>query len=68
MDEDEFAPRRPDGQVERATGRSASPAAASYAPAVPRLRRSLPAAPVERRETPRRTVEPWRGRLIDLRR
>lgn len=68
MDEDEFAPRRPDGQVERATARPASPAAASYAPAVPRLQRSLPAAPVERRETPRRTVEPWRGRLIDLKR
>ncbi len=55
---------RPDGQVERLGGRHLDPPA-SYAPAVARLRRGLPADPPDRRARPRLPGEPWRGRLID---
>ena len=58
---------RPDGQVERLGGRQVDPPA-SYAPAVARLRRGLPADPPDRRARPRLAGEPWRGRLIDSQR
>ena len=57
----------PHGLVERLDGRLRHPLRqASYAPAVARLRRGLPAAPVDRRARPRPAGEPWRGRLVDL--
>jgi hypothetical protein len=68
MKQDDFAPRPPNGQVERTTAGPGRPAAASYAAAVPRLCRRLPAAPGDRREAVRPDGEPWRGRLVDLER
>ncbi len=68
MKQDDFAPRPPNGQVERATAAPGRPAVASYAGAVSRLRRRLPAAPSDRREAVRPDGEPWRGRLVDLER
>jgi hypothetical protein len=67
MDTDGFAGTHPDGLVERGAEASHRRAPASYAPAVPRLRRRLPAAPGERRTAPRPDGQPWRGRLVDLR-
>jgi hypothetical protein len=68
MVEDDAGPCHPDGLVERLDGRAWLPLRpVSYAPAVVRLRRGLPAAPAERRAQPRLPGEPWRGRLIDLR-
>lgn len=55
----------PDGQVEPLPGALGTPIAADYAPAVPRLRRRLPAAPPDRRARPRLLDEPWRGRRLD---
>ena len=64
--DDEPVPNGPDGQVERMrrNGRARRPA--SYAPAVPRLHRALPAAPTDRRARPRLAADAWRGGLIDL--
>jgi hypothetical protein len=66
MKRDEHGPARPDGQVERSDAGSGPMPAASYAPAVPRLCRQLPAAPGERRNAIRLQGDPWRGRLVDL--
>jgi hypothetical protein len=57
----------PHGLVERLDGRPRPLLRqASYAPAVARLWRGLPAAPADRRARPRLAGEPWRGRLVDL--
>jgi hypothetical protein len=66
--QDDHTAPRPDGQVERSDRRPGPTQPASYAPAVPRLCRRLPAVPVERREAVRLQGEPWRGRLVDLER
>jgi hypothetical protein len=68
MNRQRFEPRPPDGQIERGAATARRPAAASYAPLVPRLRRRLPAAASERRARARLDGQPWRGRLIDLQR
>jgi hypothetical protein len=65
---DDATPIRPDGLVERLDGSGIVYPPTSYAPAVARLRRGLPAAPPDRRTRPRLPGEPWRGRLIDRRR
>ena len=61
-----FEPPPPDGQVERTATKAGRPSVASYAAAVPRLRRRLPASPAERRAQARLEGQPWRGRLVDL--
>jgi hypothetical protein len=66
MSEDEATP--PSGHVQRHRDGRSGDRPASYAAAVPRFRRDLPATPRDRRRRPRPPGQPWRGRLIDLER
>jgi hypothetical protein len=61
-------PTPPSGHVERQRGARGVDRPVSYAPAVARLRRGLPALPEDRRRGGRPGGQPWRGRLVDLER
>jgi hypothetical protein len=68
MIDDDPDQRRPDALVERGWHARSNRRPASYAPAMPRLRRKLPTAPSDRRAKARLVDDIWRGRLIDLER